>query len=286
MKKFLSLMIILSLSAVLCITSCDQEHGGSGSSGSGGGGEGGENEQIAITSFSIEPDDTDGIIMAVDETMDFTISYAPSNANLFDLTWDVSGDADIISVEIPEKIQETKVITVTAKKEGTATVVVSRIANPSISKAVKLFVTAKSQETEEAADITTLEVTVNVTDITIDNIYLAKLWWGLGNYEAKKESGKSLREALDKETEDFYDGNLEITKSDNKTATIKFKYENNDLSSAFTPYFFIQLKDENDVTVGNLENIYQDNRKYKKKTKYGITVDIKSVYGDAALELN
>ncbi len=274
MKKYIGLFIAAVMTFTFCAIGCDTEEGGSSSSSGSGSG----NTQVAITGFTIEPDGP--VKMLVDATKDFTVSWTPSNANVFDLTWDVSGDTDIINIDT-ESILTAKKIIVKAVKEGTARITVSRIGDPSISKTLEITVAAKTPaEDGELAEITTVAVKINVTDVTMDDIFMVFVQWDTGTYD---------NNALFSNTNKIPKDKLTINKTDSKSGTVDFIIEDDNLSDGFTPYYDIRLVNSQKKTIGNLNinslNVYQDTRVYKAKNKYYIEVDIDGVYGDAKVDM-
>ena len=277
MKKFLSLLTALALLTTICIIGCDTESEGSGSSGGGGG-----NPTVAITSFTISPSGT--VDMTVDETQTFTITYEPANAtfNLSDLTYDI--DTSYFTITSFQPASNTISVTVKAKKAGTKTIRASLISNPEIKGSVIFNIKSNGSSgnggnEDETADVTTLNVKVNVVkDVTIDDIFAVNLCWGLGTYADKKN--------YDSQTTYIQRASLlNFNKTGEKSATFEFKYENNDLSNIFSPYYQIVLINSSNKIIGNLEHIYQEENSYSPKTVHNIEVTITGHYVDQAIEL-
>ena len=128
----------------------------------------------------------------------------------------------------------------------------------------------------QTADVTTLNVTINVSDVTIDTIYEAVVEWGLGDYEDRKEFDN---------TEYLYeDEGMIINKKSNTSADITLVIKNDGLSlRRLPPYFYIKLNNKSGKTVGNMENVYQESAPYVKKTVHNVTVDINGAYGDITI---
>ena len=282
MKKYIGLFIAAVMTFTFCAIGCDTEEGGSSSSGGGSG-----SGKTSITGFTVTPSGT--IEMTVDETKDFTIAYQPANAtfNPADLTYDM--DTSYLQV-VPELIKFSSgsiSITVKAIKAGTTTVNASLISNPKIKGSITFDIKGADSSENGGEDITvsitTLHVNINVSDLTIDDIIGAELYWGLGNY--------SQRKTFDNPQDPIKVGKNKFTinKTDAYTAVIEFSVENKDFTDDFgvlAPYFYIRFVNMSNGGAGNMEEVYQETGPYEEATYHSITVDINTIYGDAAIELN
>ncbi len=315
MNKKLYIFIITVILAAACIMGCDTETKGSkkktpstssttGTTVTTVNGDG-SGDQVELSDFNISPSGT--VNMTVDETKDFIISYSPENANVIDLTWDVSGDKDVISFDMSAQILVTKTFTVTAIKEGSVTVTVKKISDPSRSRAVTIVVSNNggqqggdptddtgdtSDDTGDNTDdkgdqttdpvetvtVATLDVTVNVRDVTIDDIYLGDLSWGYGTYlKGSNECGYSKR---------ISHSAITITKESDKKGTIHFRVANEDfVDEDFALFYFLSFKNQSNIVVCNLEEIFQDNQIFTNTTLHKITLDIHGKYADQGIDI-
>ena len=280
MKKYIGLFIAAVMTFTFCAIGCDTEEGGSSSSSGSGSGNG----KTSITGFTVTPSGT--IEMNVDETKDFTIAYQPANAtfNPADLTYDM--DTSYLQV-VPELIKFSSgsiSITVKAIKAGTTTVNASLISNPKIKGSIKFDIkgadSSGSGDEGIPADVTTLDVTVTCTDLTMDSIHHAEFWFDKGNYASKKQAG-SLN--WTKKTVPHSKLTVEY---EGRNGTVKFQIVDEGLGTEMKMYYYVKLLNEDDVSVGTLEDVYQDTRDIKPETKYTLSLESNGVYGDAAIELN
>ncbi len=134
--------------------------------------------------------------------------------------------------------------------------------------------------TPPASSDTTLNVTINVSDVTMDDIFVVYFFYGTGNYTegATPQYNKSF----------IKDGSdMTITKTDNKLGTIKFTITDSNLSTAFKPYYLVQIYDEDENPLCNLpDGAYKETSRFESGSTHSVTLNVEEWTAHVAVALS
>ncbi len=131
--------------------------------------------------------------------------------------------------------------------------------------------TKSSEHSKSSTGKADIQFNISVSDITIDEIYIVKVYYGIGTYEEGQSEFEKMIKVKSQELTinpvESTHGNITFTKS------IEFETD-------FTVFYMAELINNHNIKIGNLKQIYQETQKYQNNKSYTVDLTIDGLYGD------
>ena len=134
--------------------------------------------------------------------------------------------------------------------------------------------------TPPSSSDTTLNVTINVSDVTMDDIYIVYFLYGIGNYTEGATPPHEVKFRKGKDS-------VTITKTDAKNGTITFTIKDNNLADDFPPHYLVQIYTSNGAELANIPaGAYKETEAFDEGSTHDVTLNVEKWTVDVAVALS
>ncbi len=136
--------------------------------------------------------------------------------------------------------------------------------------------------TPPASSDTTLNVTINVSDVTMDDIYMVYFLYGTGTYTTGEKPPYEARFIKGDES-------IVINTTDSKSGTITFTItdKDNNLADGFKPYYLVQIYNSGKKELANIpDGAHSESQPFAKGSTHEVTLTVEEWTADVAVALS
>ena len=129
----------------------------------------------------------------------------------------------------------------------------------------------------------TLDVTINVSDVTMDDIYLVYFLYGTGNYTQGTTTPPYNKRFRKGKPED----KMTITKTDDKHGTITFTITDSNLASDFKAYYLVQIYDSDQNELANIpEGAHRESEPFDEGSTHNVELTVEEWTAEVSVALS